>query len=118
MTLEARVPVPIVLDYFEDFGGAEVHLKWTPPGSKNSSIVPASAFSDLTADYYSTIDLRVDREPKGTRPFAGNGVFDRVTDGRGGAQVDLMAPPRLCFENRDAHQQLLRRQSATADGVF
>ena len=23
--LEAGVPVPIVLDYFEDYGGAEVH---------------------------------------------------------------------------------------------
>ena len=92
IALKAGVPVSIVLDYFESEGGAELHLKWTPPGSKSSSVVPASVFSGLVVDYYNNNGLRDDGYPKTLRRFARNGVFDRVTDGSGGAQVSLMAP--------------------------
>jgi hypothetical protein len=43
LSLRAGVPVSIRVEYFDQTGGSEIRLRWSPPGSSSFSAIPASS---------------------------------------------------------------------------
>lgn len=87
ISLTAGTLYDVEVQYFESTGGANIVLEWTTPDG-TTSVVPASAFSNLTVDYfYGTGDM-----DGITGDHGGNGIYDRVTDADGEITAESLRP--------------------------
>jgi|GEM_PF-4833777 len=70
--------VPFVLKYYEQTGGAYVHLQWKEPSATGFTTIPDASLSDIQATYYNNIWMQEDPAVMGTPAFADNHIFDGI----------------------------------------
>ncbi|MGL1901621.1 MAG: RICIN domain-containing protein [Fibrobacterales bacterium] len=80
------VSVDLQVDYYENWGGASITLEWERPDGV-IEVIPASAYADLTVDYYDNKWLE-----GGGLQFDNNGLFDFVGNSEGTIDASIMKP--------------------------